>query len=123
MLIIGQSDQVILSKVQSENERQSPLADSAVKFLDRQRLKVLEDKILDLVTIFESLYNTLSVLQQQSRKQCRQTLCVDCRCPAIIEALDEQMGDVEMNLKRAEVLHRRAQGTSRLVCVTMPLSK
>jgi hypothetical protein len=122
MLINGKSDHVILSKVQSETERQSPLADSAVKFLERQRLKVLEDKILNLMTIFESLYSTLSALQRQCRKQCRQVLCVDCRCSGIVEELDEQMRDVEMNLKKAEVLHKRAQGTARLVCSVVPLS-
>ena len=96
-------------------ERGSSLAESAVKFLDRQRLKLLEDKILDLMTIFEGLYNTLSGLQQQCRSHCTQALCRDCTCFSIISELEEQMHDVQINLKKVDILHKRAQGTSQLV--------
>jgi hypothetical protein len=91
---------------------------STLSFLDRQRVKVLEDQILDLVTIFDSLYDTLSRLQQQCRRHCAGDACPDCTCSNIIEELEEQMHDVQLNLKKVDLLHKRAQGTAQLVCYT-----
>jgi hypothetical protein len=97
----------------------SPLTDFAVNFVDRQRLKMIEDKVLDLVIIFESLYNTLSKLQRQCRNHCLGNDCVDCICPSIVEELEEQMHEAQVNLKKADILHKRAQGTAQLVCHPM----
>ena len=104
-----------MTKVQNEAERLSPLTDFAVNFVDRQRLKVLEDKILDLVIIFESLCDTISKLLLQCRKHCMGNLCVDCICAATIDEFEDLMHDVQLNLKKADVLYKRAQGTAQLV--------
>lgn len=76
---------------------------------------MIEDKVLDLVIIFESLYNTLSKLQRQCQSHCLDDLCVDCSCAMTIEELEEQMHEVQVNLKKADILHKRAQGTAQLV--------
>lgn len=76
---------------------------------------MIEDKVLDLVIIFESLYNTLSKLQRQCRSHCLGIYCVNCICSSTIEELEEQMHEAQVNLKKADVLHKRAQGTAQLV--------
>ncbi|KAG0646847.1 3-phosphoinositide-dependent kinase 2, partial [Hyphodiscus hymeniophilus] len=115
-----QSNRVILAQVQSQTERLSPLTDFAVNFIDRQRLKVTEDKILDLVIIFESLHNTISKLHLQCRNHCTGSSCVDCTCAAILDEFEDQMQDVQLNLKKVDVLYKRAQSTAKLVSVKRP---
>ena len=115
-LTLRQSDRVVLTEVQSETERLSPLTDFNLNFVDQQRLKVIEDKILDLVLVFESLYNTLLHLQRQCRLHCLGPQCIDCTCFKIVEEFEEQMHEAQTNMKKADVLHKRAQGTAQLVC-------
>jgi hypothetical protein len=76
---------------------------------------MIEDKVLDLVIIFESLYNTLSKLQRQCQRHCMGNRCVDCICANTAEEIEEQMHEAQVNLKKADVLHKRAQGTAQLV--------
>jgi hypothetical protein len=118
-----QSERVILAQVQREDEKLSPLTDFAVNFVDRQRLKMIEDKVLDLVIIFESLHHTLSKLQRQCEKHCLGSECKDCVCRSTIEELEEQMHEAQVNLKKAEVLHKRAKGTAQLVVLIFRLER
>lgn len=104
-----------LAEVQSETERLSPLTNFDINFIDRQRLKMTEDKILDLVIIFESLYNTLSKLHIQCRNHCLGDNCKDCNCASTLDELEDQMHDVQLNLKKADILYKRAQSTAKLV--------
>jgi hypothetical protein len=106
---------VTLAEVQSETERLSPLTNFDINFIDRQRLKMTEDKILDLVIIFESLYNTLSKLHIQCRNHCLGDNCKDCNCASTLDELEDQMHDVQLNLKKADILYKRAQSTAKLV--------
>ncbi|KAH9208411.1 hypothetical protein DL95DRAFT_449866 [Leptodontidium sp. 2 PMI_412] len=103
-----QSDRVTLSRVNVET-------DFMVPFLDRQRLKTTEDKILDLKIIFDCLSHTVSHLSRQCQSNCLGMQCIDCRCPEMIEELEEQLHDIEINIKRTEVLHKRAQATAQLI--------
>jgi hypothetical protein len=114
-----QSDRITLTKIRNETERVSPLVDFAVNFVDRQRLKVIEDKILDLVIIFESLYNTLSKLKQQCCKHCIPGLCMDCTCLSVIEELEDQMYETQINIKKADVMYKRANGITQLVRIIL----
>ncbi|TVY81366.1 Serine/threonine-protein kinase dkf-1 [Lachnellula suecica] len=109
------SDPVMLAHVRSEHEKLSPLTDFTVNFIDRQRLKRIEDKVLDLVIVFESLYNTLSKLQRQCQLHCVEARCKDCSCSITIEEIEEQMNEVQQNLKKVEALHKKAQGTAHLL--------
>lgn len=86
-----------------------------MKFIDRQKLKKVEDQVLDLVTIFESLYSTLLKMQQQCKRHCVPERCTDCMCLSIIEDLSEQMDEIKDNLRNVDVLHRRVKGTAHLV--------
>ena|SRR5438045_2485192 len=106
---------VTLAQVKSESEKLSPLTNFDLNFVDRQRLKMIEDKVLDLVIIFESLHNTLSKLIRQCQSHCLGSTCIDCSCAITIEELDEQIHEVQVNLKKADILHKRAQSTAQLV--------
>ncbi|KAF4635972.1 hypothetical protein G7Y89_g2100 [Cudoniella acicularis] len=114
-LMTQQSERVTLAMVQSETEKLSPLTDFAVNFVDRQRLKMIEDKVLDLVIVFESLHNTLSKLRKQCELHCLGSACENCTCYITMEELEEQMHEAQVNLKKADVLHKRAQGTAQLL--------
>lgn len=76
---------------------------------------MIEDKVLDLVIIFESLHSTLAKLRKQCEAHCLGDACYECNCASIIDELEEQMHEAEVNLKKADVLHKRAQGTAQLV--------
>ena len=112
-----------LAEVQSETERLSPLTNFNINFIDRQRLKITEDKILDLVIIFESLYNTLSKLHIQCRNHCLGNNCKDCNCASTLDELGDQMHDVQLNLKKADILYKRAQSTAKLVRIEQRYNK
>jgi hypothetical protein len=106
---------VILAQVLKEDAKLSPLLDFNINFVDRQRLKMMEDKVLDLMIIFESLYNTLSMLQKQCQKNCLDSDCKDCTCQSTIDELEEQKHEAQVNLSKARILQKRAQGTAHLV--------
>jgi hypothetical protein len=115
MVIFKQSDRITLSHVQSQSERLSPQTHFALKFLDRQRLKKMEDQILDLVIIFESLHNTLTEMRRQCQDHCLRKLCIDCACAGIVSEFEEQINETQMNLRKTEILHKRARSTAQLV--------
>lgn len=110
-----QSDRVTLAEVEDPDQKLSRLTDFDLNFIDRQRMQMIIDKVLDLVIIFESLYNTLSKLQSQCRLHCLGDRCRDCSCSNTIEELGEQMHEAQVNLKKVDILHKRAQGTAQLV--------
>lgn len=114
-LLMLQSDLITLAHVRSETVRLSPLEDFTVNFIDRQRLKHTEDKVLDLVIVFESLYSTLSQLLRQCRLHCVEARCQNCVCSNTSNEIEEQMLEVQMNLKKVDVLRRRAKGTAHLL--------
>ena len=105
----------MLAEVRSGAEKISPLTNFPINFVDRQKLKMIEDKILNLVIIFESLYSTLSKLKHQCKSHCLEKHCMDCTCSSTIDEFEEQMHEAQVNLKKADVLHKRAQGTAQLV--------
>jgi hypothetical protein len=107
---------VTLAEVQYDTDPHSSSSEFGINFLDRQRIKMLEDKILDLVVIFDSLLDTLSQLQRQCRRHCLGRLCENCKCAITIEGFKEQMHDTQVNLRRVKVLHKRTQSTAQLVC-------
>ena len=87
-----------------------------VSFLDRQRLQLLEYRIIDLVVVFESMLDTLARLKLQCEKHHWEggPCLSDCSCAATSENFEELEHDVQLNLKRADTLHKRAQGTTQL---------
>lgn len=102
----------------TETERLSPLTDININFIDRQRLKLLEDRVLDLQVIFDSSTNTVEHVRRQCTIYC-ETYCSSslkrCNCREVGQELDELLAELRMNQKKADVLHKRAQATAQLV--------
>jgi len=89
--------------------------DLDLSFLDRQRTKRIEDKILDLQVMLDSLLDTLSKLRGQWARNCLCNSPADCACALLIEELEEQMSEARLQMKRAEILHKRVQGITQIV--------
>lgn len=106
-----------MSEVESESVRSSPLKKCGVEFIDRQRLKRIEDKILDLIIVFESMHKTLSKMKRECGRRCLKEHCRECMCLGIMDEFEEQIYEVEINSKKAKVLHKLAQGTAHLVFI------
>lgn len=111
-----------LASVEDPDQKLSRLTDFDLNFIDRQRMQMIIDKVLDLVIIFESLYNTLSKLQRQCKLHCLGDRCKDCSCSSTIEELEEQMHEAQVNLKKVDILHKRAHGTAQLVSLILKYS-
>lgn len=107
----------MLKQVRSETDSILQSPDLPVTFLDRQRLQLIEDKILDLVVVFESFLDTISRLKLQCQKHCKNDICIDCTCTVITDDFEYLEHDVRLNLKKADTLYRRAQGTTKLVLI------
>ncbi|KAH7386569.1 hypothetical protein BKA64DRAFT_646116 [Cadophora sp. MPI-SDFR-AT-0126] len=101
-----QCDRVTLSNVNGH---------LTMPFLDRQRLKMIEDKILDLKIIFDSLLNTIKRLRRQCEIGYLKGMPSEFLVHSIIDDLEEQMQEIELNVKRVEVLHLKAQATAQLI--------
>ncbi|PMD46644.1 hypothetical protein L207DRAFT_577491 [Hyaloscypha variabilis F] len=110
-----QSDRVTLAEVQSAAQPMSRYPDLDLSFLDRQRTKRIEDKILDLQVMLDSLLDTLSKLRRQWAKNCLCNSPADCACALLIEELEEQMSETRLQMKRAEILHKRVQGITQIL--------
>jgi hypothetical protein len=78
---------------------------------------MIEDKILDLTIIFESQTHTLAELRAYCRRLCLGPTCEKCTCSLTIEELEQQMHETQLNMKKVDILYKRAEGTARLVCI------
>lgn len=105
----------MLKEVQSKKDSDSQSLDLPLTFLDRQRLQLLEDKILDSSIIFESIQDTLGRLKRQCGKHCLKDMCVDCKCATTCDDFEDFEHDVQLNLKKTKTLHKRVKGVTQLV--------
>ncbi|KAH8749439.1 hypothetical protein BGZ57DRAFT_861392 [Hyaloscypha finlandica] len=80
----------------------SALIDFEINFEDRQGLKVIEDKVLDLLTIFESTSDTITTLLPMKRDK-------------VVSKLQDNLREVELYAKKVDTLHKRVQGTASLL--------
>jgi hypothetical protein len=91
----------------------STLIDFEINFEDRQILKVIEDRVLDMLTIFEATSDTITTLLQQY-EYIRYDLR-DVKSDRIITSLRDNLLEVELYKNKVETLHKRVQGTASLV--------
>jgi hypothetical protein len=88
--------------------------DGRIKFDDRQSLKVIEDHLLDMIIIFESILDTIVVLLRQWEKIKKQD--DDHANPDTTTAhLEEFSHEVRLYRKKVKVLYERVKGSSALV--------
>jgi hypothetical protein len=113
-----QSDEIVLATVGTDKVNFSPLTDFKIDFEDRQELKIIEDYVLDLEVILPGMLDSITGV----RDQCRSNLTSydhedDQRSEmeAIIEELDEYIGEVRIHIGRAKNLKDKANSTAQLV--------
>jgi hypothetical protein len=85
-----------------------------VSFDDRQTLKVTEDRLCDMIIIFESILDTIVVLLGKWEKVRKQD--GDHTAPDTTAAnLEEFSRQVRLYREKVKVLHERVKGSSVLV--------
>jgi Mg2+ and Co2+ transporter CorA len=90
----------------------SALIDFEINFEDRQGLKVIEEKVLDLLTIFESTSDTITTLLREYEYMQSNTAMKRDR---VVSKLQDNLREVDLYAKKVDTLHKRVQGTASLV--------
>lgn len=102
--------------------------EDAVRLIDleeRQRLKQVEDEILDLQMIFDSTLDTIDCLVQiyETTKRCvvaDSSVEVDNDSPdLVLTALKDRRRDAQLYMSKARTLRAKVQSTSQLVKITL----
>ena len=89
-------------------------------FEERQSLKDFEDRLIDILLIFDTTRDTITSLLDRY-----QEFCIDCDSTSdggdrmgsdfIFSALHDRQKDVLSNRNKVETLHKKVQGTINLV--------
>ncbi|PMD20728.1 hypothetical protein NA56DRAFT_173782 [Hyaloscypha hepaticicola] len=90
----------------------SALIDFEINFEDRQGLKVIEEKVLDLLTIFESTSDTITTLLREYEYMQSNTAMKRDR---VVSKLQDNLREVDLYAKKVDTLHKRVQGTASLL--------
>lgn len=91
-----------------------------VEMVDRQGLKLIEDRLTDMFVMLDSTLHTIRSLAEKY-----QILCKERRVTDLSDILDDSVSfvfyETEQQLlltrKKVEALHLRVQGTVQLVCI------
>ncbi|KAF2465827.1 uncharacterized protein BDR25DRAFT_83267 [Lindgomyces ingoldianus] len=114
--IMEQSNRLVFAKVDSERDSFDPLTDYQISFIDRQRLKQLEDKVNDLGIILSTMQQNVLGICDYTRKIGQEEYHADGNVvDAIIEELEEQAKEIEMHVKRGEALKARLNSVTELL--------
>ena len=89
-------------------------------FEARQRLKDFEDRLIDILLIFDATYDTITSLLSRY-----QDFCIGCDSTwhdgdnmepdFIVTALQERQKDVHSSRNKVKTLHKKVEGTTNLV--------
>lgn len=113
-----QSNRIVCAKVGSENDHLSSLTDFNITFIDRQELKDLEDRVLDLQVILPSMMKTVARIRDEI-KGCSIRIGVteDERydMEQIIDEFEEYVREAETHVERAKVLQDKVKSAAKLV--------
>ncbi|KAL3421149.1 hypothetical protein PVAG01_07594 [Phlyctema vagabunda] len=88
--------------------------DIEINFADRQVLKVVEDRVLDLITIFESTADTISTILERYGLIYNTSNNQPWHDQVTIN-LKDNLREVELYRKKADTLHKMVQGTASLL--------
>lgn len=107
------SDRITFSKLGSMDE------DFSFSVEDRQELKVIEDKVIDLQTIIATLSNNIKGVRKHCQSSC-QVYCKQaqrgiCACDAISEKFDSYLEEVQLCMKRANALRDMVFSSAQLL--------
>lgn len=86
---------------------------------ERQMLKDLEDELLDVILVFDSMHSTLAKLLRSYSRYRTSSNAMSSRdeddFDCIGEALQERCEDVSIHRKKIKTLHEKLKGTINLV--------
>lgn len=112
--ITQHTDRVLVASIDQTDPLQ--LAD----FEERQRLKDFEDRLIDLLLIFDANYDTLTSLLDRY-----QDFCINCHSTSedgdrrksdfIVDALQEKQKDIYSSRNKIKTLHTKVRGTTSLL--------
>lgn len=106
----------MFAKVETERASFDPLTDIQIDFIDRQKLKQLEDEVTELGIILSTMQNTVLRMSEYVRKISPDEYTTDRSIVnAIIEELEENAKDADMNQRRGEALKMRVKSATKLV--------
>ncbi len=91
----------------------SPVIDFEINFEDREVLKVVEDKALDLLTIFDSTADTVNAILEEYVGLCQDG--DDDRPDKIMGKLRACLRTIQLYKAKTETLCKQIQGTASLV--------
>jgi hypothetical protein len=114
VLIKYKADRVVLASVDGKGPIQ------VGEFEERQRLKQVEDKVLDVVMVLDSTLDTVSSLLEKYTELRRQNDAPfedpsSSTQDSIVFALQEKRREVLLIRKKIDALHAKVQGTMQLV--------
>lgn len=109
-----QSDRVLVASI----DEKDPLR--LVDFEERQRLKDFEDRLIDILLIFDATRDTITSLLDRY-----QEFCMGCDSTSdggdgmesdfLFCAFQERQKDVHSSRNKVKTLHKKVQGTTHLV--------
>ncbi|KAH8599933.1 hypothetical protein B0O99DRAFT_346235 [Bisporella sp. PMI_857] len=106
-----QSSRVVAANV--GKGKLSTLIDFDINFEDRQILKVVEDKVLDLLTIFDASSDTVStILQEYTLMQANTSVG---KRDVVLSRLTTSLREIELYRKKVKTLLKTVQGTASLL--------
>lgn len=85
---------------------------------ERQKLKDLEDQIIDIISVLDSINDNIVSLLEKYKQFCRdfgERTMSDTEFDSIEFALQERRKDVVSNRKKVETLHVKIKSTIELV--------
>ncbi len=95
----------------------STLINFEINFEDRQILQVVEEKALDLITIFESTADTLTTILQEYDYICSGSESKEI--DRVKARLGDRLREVSLYQKKVQTLCKRIQGTASLVSTVL----
>ena len=106
----------MFAEVESERAGFEPLTNLPISFVDRQELKRLEDRVIELRVIVETTQKDVQQLYEHARKvSIHEYFEHDSVMEAILDEFQELVKTAKSNENRAKALKWRAKEVTKLV--------
>jgi hypothetical protein len=90
--------------------------DLSIDIVDRQKLKLVDDSVIELQVILSTMLTTIIRIRKECRHSCKRYHSKRvCDCKPIIEEFNEYFQEVKMYIERAKSLRESVISTIKLV--------
>ncbi|PSN67760.1 hypothetical protein BS50DRAFT_633450 [Corynespora cassiicola Philippines] len=110
--VTNQSSRITATSADKDDSRS--IIDFQITFKDRQKLRILEDKVLDLMIVWNSTIDTITSLSD-SWKKMKNSSADSISCDPISDGLHDCQQEVRLYQQKTESLLMKVQGTSSLL--------